>query len=152
MSTAVTIPSGIISRLPWATGSTPRTAPGSSVDAVRLSALEETLAPAPIATLTWDDGQRFAVYGRSLFGRNPAAEDGADSVILRDETLSLSKTHFEIGGDTAAAWIVDRYSTNGTILVREGVAAPLAPGSRVAMRPGDRLEFGDRHATVGAPA
>ncbi|MFD4958773.1 RDD family protein [Microbacterium sp. NPDC058389] len=102
-----------------------------------------------IAVLTWDDGTRMAVYGRTLYGRNPAGEAGAVAIAVRDETLSLSKTHFEIGGDPAAAWIVDRHSTNGTILVRDGGRIPLVAGVRTNLRTGDRLEFGDRAVTVG---
>ena len=35
-------------------------------------------ADAPvIAVLTWDDGTRMAVYGRTVYGRNPAAEAGS---------------------------------------------------------------------------
>ncbi|WP_203581047.1 RDD family protein [Microbacterium hibisci] len=103
-----------------------------------------------IAVLTWDDGSRMAVYGRTLYGRNPATEAGAVAIPVRDETLSLSKTHFEIGGDTAGAWIVDRHSTNGTILVRDGGRIPLVAGTRTNLRAGDVLEFGDRRATVGS--
>lgn len=102
-----------------------------------------------LAVLTWDDGTRMTVYGRTLYGRNPANEDGAVAIAVRDETLSLSKTHFEIGGDTASAWIVDRHSTNGTTLVRDGGRIPLIPGVRTTLRAGDGLEFGDRRVSVG---
>jgi len=126
------------------------------VDATRLAvappAQRAALYPdAPvIAVLTWDDGTRMAVYGRTLYGRNPAGEAGAVTIAVRDETLSLSKTHFEIGGDPAAAWIADRHSTNGTVLVRDGGRIPLVAGVRTSLRAGDRLEFGDRAVTVGA--
>ncbi|QKJ18193.1 RDD family protein [Microbacterium hominis] len=103
-----------------------------------------------LAVLTWDDGTRMAVYGRTLYGRNPAGEEGATAVAVRDETLSLSKTHFEIGGDASGAWVADRYSTNGTVLVRDGGRITLIPGMQTSLRPGDRLEFGDRSAAVGA--
>lgn len=102
-----------------------------------------------VAAFTWDTGERVAVYGTTLFGRNPSAEDGAAVVAVRDETLSLSKTHFEVGADAEGPWIVDRHSTNGSALVRDGVRTPLEPGLRVSLRPGDRLEFGDRSLHVG---
>ena len=102
-----------------------------------------------LAVLTWDDGTRMAVYGRTLYGRNPAMEPGAVAIAVRDETLSLSKTHFEIGGDANGAWIVDRHSTNGTVLIRDGGRIPLVPGLQTSLRAGDRLEFGDRTAAVG---
>lgn len=104
-----------------------------------------------LAVLTWDDGTRMAVYGRTLYGRNPAGEDGAVAIPVRDETLSLSKTHFEVGGGAGGAWIADRHSTNGTTLVRDGGRIPLTPGARTNLRDGDTLEFGDRRVTVGLP-
>ena len=108
-------------------------------------------ADAPvIAVLTWDDGTRMAVYGRTLYGRNPATEQGAVAIAVRDETLSLSKTHFEVGGDAGGAWVADRHSTNGTTLVRDGGRIPLLPGLPTPLRPGDSLEVGDRRVTVGA--
>lgn len=105
----------------------------------------------PLAVLTWDTGEQVAVYGRTVFGRDPFGGPCA-AVVVRDETLSLSKTHFEVGGDPAGVWLADRWSRNGTVLVRDGVRRMLPPGERVPLRPGDRLELGDRRATVsGAP-
>ena len=114
------------------------------------------LAPAPadpapaLALLTWDDGARQAVYARTLFGRNPAGEQGALVCAVRDETLSLSKTHFEIGRDDRGTWFVDRHSTNGAVIVRGGHRARLVPGERVLLHAGDLLELGDRRITVEA--
>ena len=104
-----------------------------------------------LAVLTWDDGVRMAVYGRTRYGRNPAVEPGIVSVPVRDETLSLSKTHFEIGGVASGPWVADHHSTNGTVLVRDGERQPLVPGLRIGLRDGDRLELGDRIASVGVP-
>jgi hypothetical protein len=108
----------------------------------------QTGAPV-IAVLTWDDGTCMAVYGRTVYGRDPVNDGGAVAIPIRDETLSLSKTHFEIGGDTAAVWIVDRHSTNGTTLVRDGGRIPLIPGIRTTIRPSDSLEVGDRRVLLG---
>lgn len=116
-----------------------------------LDEVDETrAAPSPRAVLTWDDGTRVAVYGATVFGRNPAAEDGVTVVAVRDETLSLSKTHFAVTPDAAGVWITDRHSTNGTSLVRSGERTSLPGGERRELRAGDRLEFGDRRATVGS--
>lgn len=101
-----------------------------------------------LTSLRWDDGARTAVYRLTIFGRNPDAEAGAASVALRDETLTLSKTHFEIGADDTGPWIRDRGSRNGTVLVRDGRRRPLVPGLCATLCAGDRLEFGDRSATV----
>ncbi len=153
--TAATTVSAVPSAAPAAAASTPSALSDEDVDSTRMvvpppaqrAALYDG-APV-IAVLTWDDGTRMAVYGRTLYGRNPAAEDGAVAIAVRDETLSLSKTHFEVGGDTAGAWIADRHSTNGTTLVRDGGRIPLTAGVRTTLRDGDTLEFGDRRVTVG---
>ena len=138
----------------------PASVAADDIDETRAAAPAAPAAPAAqraalypeapvLAVLTWDDGSRMAVYGRTVYGRNPAPEDAAVSVAVRDETLSLSKTHFEIGGDPAGVWVIDRHSTNGTVLVRDGGRHDLIAGVQTALRPGDRLEFGDRSAAVG---
>jgi len=98
---------------------------------------------------TWDDGQRATVSGRTVFGRNPEDGDGATNVAVRDETRSLSKTHFEAGANVSGGWVMDRQSTNGTTLVRDGVRIACPPGQRVPVRLGDALEIGDRIVTIG---
>ena len=71
---------------------------------------------------------------------------------MRDETLSLSKTHFElVPGDDRSLWVIDRHSTNG-VVVRRGVQHVAAtPGERVTLHGGDVLEFGDRHVRIEVP-
>ncbi|VXB41981.1 RDD family protein [Microbacterium sp. 8M] len=100
----------------------------------------------------WDDGARATVSGRTLFGRNPAPEAGATVVVVRDETLSLSKTHFEAAAEAAGGWVMDRHSTNGMTIVRDGVRIACPPGERVRIRLGDAIEIGDRIVTVGGYA
>ncbi|GAA3751233.1 hypothetical protein GCM10022240_00550 [Microbacterium kribbense] len=119
---------------------------------LQLSAPGQAPGPMPAALLVWDDGTSVAVYGRTLFGRNPVRADGVVVVAVRDETLSLSKTHFEVGGDAEGAWVIDHDSTNGVVLVRRGRRATLTPGQRTPVRPGDRLEIGDRSVSVQVPA
>lgn len=97
----------------------------------------------------WDDGVRVRVSRRTVFGRNPASEDGATIVAVRDETLSLSKTHFEAAAESSGAWVLDRYSTNGVTIVRDGARIACPPGTRVPVRIGDALEIGDRIVTIG---
>ncbi|MGN8026725.1 RDD family protein [Microbacterium sp. 22242] len=100
----------------------------------------------------WDDGARATVSGRTLFGRNPAPEPGAAVVVVRDETLSLSKTHFEAAAEAAGGWVMDRHSTNGMTIVRDGVRVACPPGERVRIRLGDAIEIGERIVTVGGYA
>lgn len=126
---------------------------GDTRDAAAIRAVAHRRATSPIvqaiASLTWDDGSQVAVYERTLWGRNPERETDAITVTVRDETLSLSKTHFEIDGDGDGAWIIDKYSKNGTVLVRGDARIPLIPGLATTLRVGDRIEFGDRSAVVG---
>ncbi|GAA3917373.1 RDD family protein [Microbacterium invictum] len=100
------------------------------------------------ATLVWDDGARHALYGRTLFGRNPTPETGAHVAPIRDETLSLSKTHFEVGPGDGSVWIVDRHSTNGVVIRRGAQTQAVTPGERATVYAGDILEIGDRRITI----
>lgn len=107
-----------------------------------------TPMPATLAMLVWDDGTRHTVFDATLFGRSPAGEPGKRLTAVRDETLSISKTHFEIGADGQSAWVLDRYSLNGVILTRGGVPQRLVPGEPARLWPGDVLDVGDRRVTV----
>ncbi|WP_091501772.1 FHA domain-containing protein [Microbacterium sp. cf332] len=101
------------------------------------------------ALLAWDDGTRTAVYGRTVFGRDPVRVAGADAVVLRDETLTLSRTHFElVPVATGGLAVIDRASTNGVVVTRGADGVPLVPGAQTALRSGDRLDLGDRWLVV----
>ncbi|WP_194421431.1 RDD family protein [Microbacterium abyssi] len=119
-----------------------------------VSDIEDTRISIPGHRLvfTWDDGTRVTVSRRTLFGRNPSPEDGAVVVPVRDETLSLSKTHFEAAAEPSGGWIMDRHSTNGTIIMRDGHRISCEPGEQVRIRLGDAIEIGDRIVTVGGYA
>jgi hypothetical protein len=123
--------------------------------------------PAPLATLVWDDGTRHVLRAPTVLGRNPGAVPGWHAVAIRDETLSLSRTHVAIGGRPGAVWVADTGSMNGIQIVRrvaqgdagerdagEGAAEDrterhrIAPGERWIVRTGDILEFGDRRASI----
>lgn len=98
---------------------------------------------------TWDDGTRTEVSRRTIFGRNPAAETGAATVSVRDETLSLSKTHFEAAAEAVGGWVLDRHSTNGMTIIRGGERISCPAGQKVRVRLGDAIEIGDRIVTIG---
>lgn len=104
--------------------------------------------PPPLLTLVWDDGVRHVVHAPTVFGRNPDAVPGWRAVAVRDETLTLSRTHLAVGGERGAAWIADTGSTNGCEIVRGAERHRIAPGERWILRAGDILEFGDRRASV----
>jgi pSer/pThr/pTyr-binding forkhead associated (FHA) protein len=147
----------------------PVAAPAPAAPAPAAAAAPAAPAPAPLVddpdvestrisipghrlVFTWDDGTRVSVSRRTVFGRNPSPEEGAATVAVRDETLSLSKTHFEAAAETSGGWVLDRHSTNGTTIVREGQRIACPPGQRVPIRLGDAIEIGDRIVTVGGYA
>ncbi|MFS0853080.1 RDD family protein [Microbacterium sp. 179-I 3D4 NHS] len=140
---------------PPATVLAPAPAPAAPAPApTREDDLEETRISIPghRIVFTWDDGTRIPVSRRTIFGRNPGAEDGAVLVPVRDETLSLSKTHFEAAAETSGGWVLDRHSTNGMTIVRDGQRIACPPGQRVPVRLGDAIEIGDRIVTIGGYA
>lgn len=104
--------------------------------------------PRALLTLVWDDGVRHCVRSPTVFGRNPGAVPGWQVAAVRDETLSLSRTHFAIGGTLGTVWIADTGSLNGTDIVRDGEEHRVAPGERWMLRAGDILEVGDRRVSI----
>ncbi|AZS37700.1 hypothetical protein CVS47_02344 [Microbacterium lemovicicum] len=129
-------------------------APAAPAGAREVEPLEDTRISIPGHRLvfTWDDGTRVSVSRLTVFGRNPAPQDGAVIVPVRDETLSLSKTHFEAAAETSGGWVMDRHSTNGMTLVRDGQRIACPAGQRVPVRLGDAIEIGDRIVTIGGYA
>jgi uncharacterized RDD family membrane protein YckC len=125
---------------------------GAGETAVQVPEDTRISIPGHRLVFTWDDGTRVSVSRRTIFGRNPAPEDGAVVVPVRDETLSLSKTHFEAAAESSGGWVRDRHSTNGMTLVREGQRIACPAGQRVPVRLGDAIEIGDRIVTIGGYA
>lgn len=105
----------------------------------------------PALRFVLDTGRIIDVGTGILIGRDPApvtGDDGVTPVPIDDPTMSVSKTHLAVlphGGDTV---VVDRGSTNGSAVVRGGAEHPLTPGAPAALRPGDTIRFGDRHAMI----
>src|SRR6478609_8372229 len=112
----------------------------------------EPPAEAPVWRVTFDSGEAFVVEGLALVGRRPEARIGEDVrhlVPLRSEDMSLSKTHaqFDVAADGVLV-VMDRGSTNGSILVRHGVPRGLAADKPATLVDGDLVRFGDREMTV----
>ena len=111
---------------------------------------------APGASPRWrvhfDDGGSFVITGLALVGRRPEARHGeqvAHLVPLASADMSVSKTHAQFGPATDGTIVVmDRGSTNGTMLVRQGVSRQLAPGKPAALVDGDKVVYGDREMTL----
>lgn len=108
------------------------------------------------ATARWrvsfDTGESFVVEGLALVGRRPEARSGEPVrhlVPLRSSDMSLSKTHaqFQVAPDGALV-VMDRGSTNGSSIVRKGLAKALTPGRPTTLVDGDEVRFGDRTMQV----
>jgi uncharacterized RDD family membrane protein YckC len=102
--------------------------------------------------VTFDTGEQFEVRGLTLVGRRPEPRQGEPVkrlVTLPSEDMSLSKTHaqFQVVPDGALV-VMDRGSTNGSLLTRSGVTKRLSGGRPATLRDGDRVRFGDREMTV----
>ncbi len=109
-------------------------------------------APASGWVVAFDTGQRLAVDGLVLVGRRPEARPGEavrHLVALPSQDMSLSKTHAQVGvaGDGVLV-VMDRGSTNGSVLVRQGVSRPLPGGKPATLLEGDVVRFGDRTMEV----
>jgi hypothetical protein len=108
------------------------------------------------ATARWrigfDSGESFVVEGPVLVGRRPEPQSGEQVrhlVPLPSDDMSLSKTHAQVLVTGEGSLVVtDRGSTNGSILIRQGVPRGLASGKAATLVAGDRVRFGDREMTV----
>ena len=102
--------------------------------------------------VSFDSGETFVVDGLAVVGRRPeprAGEEVRHVVPLPSEDMSLSKTHaqFQVAPDGALV-VMDRGSTNGSVLIRRGVPKDLVAGKPTTLLPGDEVAFGDRRMTV----
>ncbi|MFC7494741.1 MULTISPECIES: RDD family protein [unclassified Nocardioides] len=100
----------------------------------------------------FDTGESFVVEGLVLVGRRPEQREGErvrHVVPLPSDDMSLSKTHaqLQVAADGALV-VMDRGSTNGSILIRQGVPRGLPSGKAATLVDGDRVRFGDREMSV----
>ena len=100
----------------------------------------------------FDNGESFVIAGLALVGRRPEPRNGeqvAHLIPLQSADMSVSKTHAQFGPAADGTIVVmDRGSTNGTVLVRQGMSRQLAPGRPAALLPGDKVVYGDREMTI----
>ena len=90
------------------------------------------------------DGRRVSIERIALVGRNPASDADVQLVRVADPTLSVSKTHLQIGVEPAGVWVADRGSTNGTIVtLPDGGQVMCGPDRQVRLRLGSTIVFGD---------
>lgn len=127
--------------------------PGRTVVRPRPGAGHGASAPAgPRWRVRFDDGQTFVVEGMVLVGRRPEPRAGEavwHLVPLASTDMSVSKTHAQFAPAPDGALVVmDRGSTNGSTLTRQGVSRQLSPGKPATLVDGDTVAFGDRSMEV----
>ncbi|MGB0101823.1 MAG: FHA domain-containing protein, partial [Nocardioides sp.] len=102
--------------------------------------------------ISFDSGESFVVEGLTLIGRRPeprAGETVQHAVALGSQDMSLSKTHAQLQVVAGGVLVVmDRGSTNGSVLLRQGVSRDLAAGRPTTLLDGDHVRFGDRMMSV----
>ena len=106
--------------------------------------------------VTFDNGESFVVEGLALVGRRPEPRSGEQVhhlVPLSSADMSVSKTHAQFGPASDGVLVVmDRGSTNGSVLIRQGVSRPLTAGKPATLVEGDVVSFGDRQMSVSREA
>ncbi len=114
-------------------------------------------SPITLATQIWlvfDTGESLAVAGDGAVGRQPRGADGGaltHAVAIDDPSRSISKLHLVFGPEPGGLWVVDRGSTNGTVIVSpDGVMRALPAGVRAHVAPGWVVRFGERAFRVEA--
>jgi uncharacterized RDD family membrane protein YckC len=119
---------------------------------VARSASQAARPTGPRWRVRFDTGEELVVEGLALVGRRPEPRNGEQVrhvVPLPSSDMSLSKTHAQFGlAPDGALVVMDRGSTNGSLLLRQGVARELNAGKPATLLPGDRVRFGDREMTV----
>lgn len=109
-------------------------------------------APAVRWRVTFDTGESLLVEGLALLGRRPEPRPGEPVrhlVPLPSADMSVSKTHAQLGlAEDGVLVVMDRGSTNGSLLYRQGVARQLTAGRPTTLLDGDRISLGDREMTV----
>ncbi|QEA28390.1 FHA domain-containing protein [Microbacterium sp. CBA3102] len=151
-SPAPVIPPAPAPVMPPAPAAQPVPAPEPPVPAPAAVPADVPVVPAGVrAILVLDTGERVEVRGTTLFGRSPSAAAGEGEALLVpvvDDTRSVSKTHIAVMPARRGVFIVDRASTNGSAIVRDGVETALAAGHPAELRTGDTVRFGDRFLQV----
>ncbi|WP_158685343.1 RDD family protein [Microbacterium halophytorum] len=111
-------------------------------------------APRPAYAITLDTGQRIALAGAALVGRDPRAlgeYEAAALIAVADEGRSISKTHLAVRATPRGVEVIDLHSTNGTSITHGGAEHPLPPSQSGLAQIGDTVRFGDRTLTIGRP-
>ena len=145
---------------PTPTTDTPLDLPDSTVPTASLGDLEHTRvgrwagsldAASSTLALVLDTGERVAVTGPGLVGRRPVpgTEQWAHLVTIDDPGQSVSSTHLAFWPVDGGLDVLDRGSTNGTVLLdAAGKPWSLPPGQPARVGAGWTLVLGSRRITV----
>ncbi|WP_435299285.1 FHA domain-containing protein [Timonella sp. A28] len=110
-----------------------------------LSVISDTTQPMRYA-MTFSDGNRYALTAPTLVGRNPhlpEEDNNCNLVVLSDPLRTVSKTHMLIGVDAAGPYVVDKHSTNGTVVtLPDGQQIICAADQKVRFTAGTTILFG----------
>ncbi len=99
--------------------------------------------PAGPAVVELSDGRVVELEGLVLVGRNPPALPGGNVLRVDDPARSVSKTHLLLSADEDGLWVVDRGSTNGTLVtLPDGQQIVCLPDRRVRLSAGSVVRFG----------
>ena len=117
------------------------------------------VAAEPAVEAEWmlrlDDGRDVAVERLVLLGRNPqprVGEEDATLIKVSDDTRTVSKSHLAVGVDASGLYVMDRGSTNGTMVTApDGGQRPCPPGDVVDVPGGSVISFGDHWLEVRRP-
>ena len=116
--------------------------------------IDESVVP-PEWALRLDDGRDVAVDGLVLLGRNPqprVGEEDATLIKVSDDTRTVSKSHLAVGVDVSGLYVMDRGSTNGTMVTApDGGQRPCPPGDLVDVPADSVISFGDHWLEVHRP-
>jgi uncharacterized RDD family membrane protein YckC len=117
----------------------------------RWAAGPEAAGPATVLALVLDTGERVVLSGPGLVGRRPVAgaETWAHLVTIDDPEQSVSSTHLAFWPADSGLDVLDRGSTNGTVLLDPaGKPWSLPPGRPARVAAGWTLVLGRRRVTV----
>lgn len=101
--------------------------------------------------VVFDNGEVAGLDVPLVVGRDPAPYAEAPVARLHalvDQTRTISKTHLTLIPEGDRVWVIDRNSTNGTLVVDDGDESRVEPGVRTPVAPGQTIKFGDRTLTI----
>ena len=113
----------------------------------------------PLGLLVFDDGATYTVDAEYLVGRMPELDERARSgalrsIVVEDDSGSVSRVHAEVRVNGWDVLVVDVGSRNGTYLAMPGERcwSRLAPGQGKRLVPGARVRLGARTFIFESPS